>query len=415
MRYLNSLVRAFFLLAVFFMVSSVDAQQYFYMWQDGNYTRFDRSQVGEMPFTVMGSYLNIGGVAYDVLTIDSLTFTAPVLDLSDKVVVRYAGNTASVTVPAGVSGVTYQIQGAHVTLTSANTVDELEYVLQGESSDGSLLYYGDYKCKFYLNGLDLTSAKGAAVDLQCGKRIELILQEGKDNYLKDCAGGVQKAALNCDGHLEIEDGGTLTVAGKTGHAIRSNEYLRIKRTAGRVVVTEAVKDGLHCGQYFQMNGGYVSVSGSQGDCIQAELTKNPQDEFNGQLFIKGGKLDLTVAGNDMKGLKSDRNMTISGGEINIKVPGNGSKGISSDVHLFVNETDAPVSIDIQATGDTFLDAATGDVKKCMGIKVDFNMTVGGGRIKVVNTGKESSGIKVAGTYTKTGGTVEAQVEAGVVK
>ena len=43
------------------------------------------------------------------------------------------------------------------------------------------------------------------------------------------------------------------------------------------------------------------------------------------------------------------------------------------------------------------------------------MTVGGGRIKVVNTGKESSGIKVAGTYTKTGGTVEAQVEAGVVK
>lgn len=415
MRYLNSLVRAFFLLAVFFMVSSVDAQQYFYMWQDGNYTRFDRSQVGEMPFTVMGSYLNIGGVAYDVLTIDSLTFTAPVLDLSDKVVVRYSGNTASVTIPAGVSGVTYKVQGAHVTLTSTNTVDELEYVLQGETSDGSLLYYGDYKCQFYLNGLNLTSTVGAAIDLQCGKRIELILQEGKDNYLKDCSGGTQKAALNCDGHLEIEDGGTLTVAGRTGHAIRSNEYLRIKRTTGKVVVTEAVNDGLHCGQYFQMNGGYLSVSGNKGDCIQAELTKNPQDELNGQLLVQGGKLDLVVAGNDVKGLKSDRNMTISGGEINIQVPGNGSKGISTDVHLFVNETNAPVSIDILATGGTYLDSATGDIKKCMGIKVDFNMTVSGGRIKVVNTGKESSGIKVAGTYTKTGGTVDAQVEAGVVK
>lgn len=415
MRYLNSLVRAFFLLAFFFMVPSVDAQQYFYMWQDGNYTRFDRSQVGEMPFTVMGSYLNIGGVAYDVLTIDSLTFTAPVLDLSDKVVVRYSGNTASVTIPAGVSGVTYKVQGAHVTLTSTNTVDELEYVLQGETSDGSLLYYGDYKCKFYLNGLNLTSTVGAAIDLQCGKRIELILQEGKDNYLKDCSGGTQKAALNCDGHLEIEDGGTLTVAGRTGHAIRSNEYLRIKRTTGKVVVTEAVNDGLHCGQYFQMNGGCLSVSGNKGDCIQAELTKNPQDELNGQLLVQGGKLDLVVAGNDVKGLKSDRNMTISGGEINIQVPGNGSKGISTDVHLFVNETNAPVSIDISATGGTYLDSATGDIKKCMGIKVDFNMTVSGGRIKVVNTGKESSGIKVAGTYTKTGGTVDAQVEAGVVK
>lgn len=415
MKRFTCFLKGLFLFISLFFISSVSAQQYFYLWQDGNYTRFDRSLVGEMPFTVMGSYLNIGGVAYDVLTIDSLTFTAPVLDLSDKVVVRYAGNTATVTVPAGVSGVTYQIQGAHVTLTSTNTVDELEYVLQGESSDGSLLYYGDYKCKFYLNGLDLTSAKGAAIDLQCGKRIELILQEGTDNYLQDCAGGVQKAALNCDGHLEFEDGGTLTVAGKTGHAIRSNEYLLIKRTTGKVIVTEAVKDGLHCGQYFQMNGGYVSVTGNLGDCIQAELTQNPQDELNGQLLVKGGKLDLTVAGDDVKGLKSDRNMTISGGEINIQVPGNGSKGISSNVHLYVNEADAPVSIAIQATGDTFLDTTTGDVKKCMGIKVDFNLTVSGGQIKVVNTGKESCGIKVDGTYTKTGGTVEAQVEAGVVK
>lgn len=415
MKRFTCFLKGLFLFISLFFISSVSAQQYFYLWQDGNYTRFDRSLVGEMPFTVMGACLNIGGVAYDVLTIDSLTFTAPVLDLSDKVVVRYAGNTASVTVPAGVSGVTYQIQGAHVTLTSTNTVDELEYVLQGESSDGSLLYYGDYKCKFYLNGLDLTSAKGAAIDLQCGKRIELILQEGTDNYLQDCAGGVQKAALNCDGHLEFEDGGTLTVAGKTGHAIRSNEYLLIKRTTGKVIVTEAVKDGLHCGQYFQMNGGYVSVTGNLGDCIQAELTQNPQDELNGQLLVKGGKLDLTVAGDDVKGLKSDRNMTISGGEINIQVPGNGSKGISSNVHLYVNEADAPVSIAIQATGDTFLDTTTGDVKKCMGIKVDFNMTVSGGQIKVVNTGKESCGIKVDGTYTKTGGTVDAQVEAGVVK
>lgn len=414
MKRFTCFLKGLFLFISLFFISSVSAQQYFYLWQDGNYTRFDRSLVGEMPFTVMGSYLNIGGVAYDVLTIDSLTFTAPVLDLSDKVVVRYTGNTATVTVPAGVSGVTYQIQGAHVTLTSTNTVDELEYVLQGESSDGSLLYYGDYKCKFYLNGLDLTSAKGAAIDLQCGKRIELILQEGTDNYLQDCAGGVQKAALNCDGHLEFEDGGTLTVAGKTGHAIRSNEYLLIKRTTGKVIVTEAVKDGLHCGQYFQMNGGYVSVTGNLGDCIQAELTQNPQDELNGQLLVKGGKLDLTVAGDDVKGLKSDRNMTISGGEINIQVPGNGSKGISSNVHLYVNEADAPVSIAIQATGDTFLDTTTGDAKKCMGIKVDFNMTVSGGQIKVVNTGKESCGIKVDGTYTKTGGTVEAQVEAGVI-
>lgn len=408
-------LRSLLLLVCVFMVSLVSAQQYFYLWQNGHYTRFDRSQVGEMPFTVMGSYLTIGDKTYDVLTIDSLTFSSPVLDLTGKVVVRYSGSTATVTVPTDVSGVTYQIDGAHVTLTSTNTTDELEYVLQGETPDGSLLYYGDYKCKFYLNGLNMTSGKGAALDIQCGKRIELILQDGTDNFLTDCSDGVQKAALNCDGHLEIEDGGNLTVAGKTGHAIRSNEYLQIKRTAGKIVVTEAVKDGLHCGQYFQMNGGSVQISGNLGDCIQAELTKNPQDELNGQMLIKGGVLDLTVAGNDVKGLKCDRNMTISGGSIRIQVPGNGSKGISTDVHLLINESDAPVLIDISATGGTFIDPATEDVKKCMGIKVDFNMTIEGGTIKVVNTGTDSSGIKVAGTYMNTGGIVEAQIEAGKIQ
>lgn len=49
------------------------------------------------------------------------------------------------------------------------------------------------------------------------------------------------------------------------------------------------------------------------------------------------------------------------------------------------------------------------------MKIDFNMTVEAGKIKVVNTGKDSSGIKVAGTYTNKGGQVDASIEAGVMK
>lgn len=390
------------------------AQEYMYVWQYGGYVKYDRAEVGDMVFSMEGTNVNICGTIYNVSSIDSITFLPPALDKSGKVVVSYSDGKASVHVPSNVKGVTYSIEGAHVTLNSTNVTDELEYVLEGRSGDGSLLYNGDYKCKFYLNGLDLVSSSGPAIDLECGKRIELILPEGTENRLEDCAGGTHKAALYCDGHLEIEQGGHLTVAGKTGHAISTNEYMKIKKTTGSITVTEAVKDGFHCGQYFQMNGGSVSISGNMGDCIQAELTKNPLDELNGQLIVNGGTLDLTVAGNDVKGLKADRNITISGGDINIDVPGNGSKGISTNVHLFVNENEAPTDIDITAGGGTFVDPETDDTKYCMGIKVDFNMTVEAGHIKVVNTGEQSRGIKVEGTYTNKDGTVDAEIEAGTV-
>lgn len=397
-----------------FSLLPVCAQQYMYLWQNGSYTRYDRSTLGEMPFRTNGQYITIGGQVYRVTDIDSLTFAAPVLDLANKVVVRYDGNKASVEVPAGVQGVTWSTDGAHVTLMSNNVTDELEYVLMGQTTDGSLLYNGDYKCKFYLNGLNMISTRGAAIDLQCGKRIELILPEGTENFLQDCAGGVQKAALNCQGHLEVEQGGHLKVVGRTAHAIRTNEYMLVKKSAGMLEVTGAANDGIHCGQYFMMNGGTVKVSGQAGDAVQAELTNNMNDEYNGELQIKGGILDLEVAGLDVKGLKSDKNLTISGGDIRIRVSGNGSKGISTDGYMYVNEATAPAKIDILATGGPYTDPTTGEVKKCMGIKVDMHMEVSAGYIKVVNTGEQSTGIKVAGNYKKTGGTVEAQVEAGAV-
>ena len=192
-------------LAVLFLLLlalPVAAQRYMYVWQGGNFTRVDRSTVGDMPFSGGGYYLQIDGVSYPVSRLDSITFTPPVLDTTGKVVVRYEGDRAEVNIPTTVTGVTAQVNGAHVVLTSTNTTDELEYVLQGTSSAGSLLYYGDYKCKFYLNNLNLVSNQGAAIDIQCGKRIEMILHEGTVNSLQDAPGGVQKAALNCDGHLQ---------------------------------------------------------------------------------------------------------------------------------------------------------------------------------------------------------------------
>lgn len=390
------------------------AQQYMYLWQSGEYTKLPLTEVAELPFSAGGSRLTVAGTTYYVSAIDSLTFTAPVLDTTGKVVVRYSGGTATVSVPASVSGVTYSVSGAHVTLTSTNVTDELEFVLQGASSAGSLTYTGSYKCKFYLNGLNLTSDKGAAINLQCGKRVELILQEGTDNVLCDAAGGTQKAALYCKGHLEVEGGGALTLTGRTKHALSTNEYLQLKRTTGAVTVLSAASDGFHAGQYFQMNGGVVKIANVKGDGIQAEMTTDLTDENNGQMIIKGGSLDIDIASADVKGLKCDKDLTLTGGQIRIHVSGAGSKGFGVDGNMTVSETDNPVDIDITAAGGVYTDPVYYTKSKCMGIKVDLDLTVSAGRITVVNTGAQSYGIKVDGTYYHRGGTVNAQVTAAAV-
>lgn len=386
------------------------AQQSMYVWQKGIYTKVPFTSAREIPFTAGGTMMNIAGTSYYVSTIDSITFTPPVLNTTGKVIVKYNGNSATVTVPTTVKGVTYSVSGAHVVVNSTNTTTELEFVLQGVSAAGSLTYNGNYKCTFYLNGLNLTSNKGGAIDIQCGKRVALVLHDGTVNSVTDCARGVQKAALYCKGHLEIEGGGTLVLAGKTKHALSSNEYLQLKKTTGTLTVTEAVTDGLHAGQYFQMSGGIVQITGNGGDGIQAEVTSDPLDELNGQMIIKGGIIRMTIAGEDVKGLKCDNDMTISGGDIDILVTGNGSKGIGVDKDLIINEEDNPTLINVEATGGVYIDPITKGDSKCMGIKVDFNMTVEAGKITIKNTGPESKAIKVDGVYIKKGGIVEGEVE-----
>lgn len=404
------------LLTLFLLMATLHAvaQQNLYIWQNGDFDRISAEDAGEMTYSLNGTRLTIGGTTYDTSMIDSITFTVPVLDVSNKVLVQYNGNSATVTVPDNVSGVTYTTDGAHVTLTSTNVTDELEYVLQGNSNNGSLTYNGNLKCKFYLNGLDLTSTRGGTIDIQCGKRIDLILFEGTDNKLTDCTNGLQKAAFYCKGHVEVKGGGNLSVAGKTKHAISTKEYFLIKKSAGKITVTEAVSDGIHAGQYFQMNGGTVDISGVQGDGIQAEITNDPLDEFNGYMMIRGGEINLQIPGADVKGLKCDNELLITGGQIYIDVTGDGSKGIGCDYHMTVDETDGPTAITVLAKGNVYNytnAAGLPDSSKCMGIKVDFNLYVEGGRIVVKNTGTSSRGIKVDGVYYHRGGTVDAIVDA----
>lgn len=386
----------FLLLAVCTMVS---AQEYMRIWQNGENVKVPLSEV---TYSDNGASFTAEGQTYQTSQVDSITFV-------HIITVTWDGAQANVE-KGNVLGVDCSVEGADVVITSTNIHNELEFVLQGASTNGSLTYNGTYKCKFYLNGLSLTSQKGAALDILCGKRIDLILNEGTDNVLADAPNGTQKAAFYCKGHLEVEGGGSLTVTGKARHGICTKEYLEIKKSTGSITVNGAESDGIHVGQYFLMKGGTVTVSGQKGDGIQTEIltldddvTPNPDKEFNGQIFIKGGNINVTVAADDKKGIKSADKMTVNGGTFTIVASGKGSKGISVARHLLVNEDDESTVMQIRATGGVYEDEETEEETRCMGIKVTQNMAVTAGKIMVANTGSGSRSIKVDGLYYQTSG------------
>ena len=381
---------------------SMQAQQIMYVCRGTNYTEVDIATLGEMPFSNHGSSLTLRGVTYDVATIDSITFEKPTFVMDGKVVITYNETTASVEVPTTISGITYTISNADVVVTSTNISDDIEYVIHGSSTNGSLNYIGNYKCKFTFNGLYLTSESGAAINIDCSKRVAMVLSEGTVNTLADAESGSHKAALYCKGHMEFEGAGTLNVTGNYKHAISGKEYIQLKKSTGTINITKSANDGIHAGQYFQMNGGTVNISGTAGDCIQAEKTSDETDEDNGQMIIKGGKLNLSLASEDVKALKSDDLITISGGDITINVTGNGSKAISTDGDLVINEKNNPTTITITTSGTTYVNSK-GESKYCDGINIEGNMTFSAGTLNVTNIGAEGRGIKVDQSFIVDGG------------
>ncbi len=347
--------------------------------------------------------------------------------------VVYNGGSATVTVPSTITDVDVTTNGADVEITSGSTAAEYAYELSGESTDGSLIIKGNYKLTLRLNGLTLHNSRGAAIDIECGKRIAVEIADGTTNTLSDSSSGQQKAAFYLSGHPEFEGSGTLNVTGNTKHAICSKEYLQIKKSTGKINILGAVSDGIHCGKgkvsnehnYFEMRGGIVNISGTGSDGIDS-------DDF-GVVNIKGGAINLTMDNDDGTGIKADSILTISGGVINIQVNGKGSNAIKSSYSAQISGGDIRITTKGDGSkaikckegtttvlngGDFIVDGGTievfslgktytieTDTTKSMPFSVDRDFTQNGGEISLYAFGPESNAYNVKGKETLNGGSL----------
>lgn len=250
-------------------------------------------------------------------------------DMPQRLTVAYQQESATVVNPFYSNGLRSEITGAHVTLTNADVATERTMELSGTTSNGSFVYNGSYKTTIALNGVDITNPDGAAIDIECGKRVALLLTKGTTNTLADGANGSQKAALYCKGHLEIDKAGTLNVTGNTAHAISAKEYIQLKKSDGNINILGAVKDGIHCKQYFLANGYNINIKGVGDDGIQAELDGEPNDEGydDGSVIIKNGTYTIENTADGGKGITADGAVSISGEATVIDITANGAGGV----------------------------------------------------------------------------------------
>lgn len=244
----------------------------------------------------------------------------------DIITVNYKGATAEVKIPT-TAAVMATVNGADVVLLSATNAEEYVYKLTGSTTNGSLSIRASYKMKIELAGVSITSSDKAAISVDCGKRIDVIVDEGTVNTLVDGVAGVHKGAMYFSGHPEFDGAGVLNVSGRTGHAIYAKEYLKLKKTAGTINILTAVGDGIHCGKgkpdnehrYFQINGGVLNINGVQGDCIDS-------DDY-GIMSIKGGVINANVTAAESVGLKCDSVIYMSDGIVNINVESSRGEGM----------------------------------------------------------------------------------------
>ncbi len=383
--------------ALLLCVVSAKAQT-MYFWKSNVALAADAAALGVMEYSQDGTALTVIDSVMNLQDIDSITVGTPIDASTVRVV--YGANGAWAVVPFALSRkVAVSIDGTYVdAVSTAVDGSDIVYSLSGESNDGAFTQTGSYKCSVSLEGLSLVSKRGAAINIANGKRIKFLLAEGTVNTLSDLAGGTQKACLYVKGHPEFEGGGTLNVTGNTSHAIGTGEYMYVK--SGNINILSAANDGIHAGQYFKIKGGSVVVRNAKGDGIQAAVTKDATDEFNGQMIINGGKIDITSTAADVKLLRCDSLMTISGGTIVINGTADGIKGIATDGNLVVNQDNGTVSIDVTVSGGVYTDPVTSATSKTRCIKVDGDFTITAGTIKANATGKKSATIKVDGVSSK---------------
>lgn len=302
------------------------------------------------------------------------------------VTIAFDGTDADVANPFAFQGVTVEKTDGNITVTSTSA-ENIRYELSGTATDGSVTFTCDAPFTLALSGASITSSTGSAINITSKVDCTVELTAGTTTSLVDGTNG-ENGCLYSKGSLLFTGTGTLNVTANTKHAVASKKNIEI--SSGTINVISAASDGIHSGETFVMNGGNIITRATTGDGIDGD---------EGTIEINNGTIDIDLATEDTKGIKSDDIITINGGEININVTADQGKAFKTKTDMFVNGG----NITVKASGNAVV--VDYDPSYCTAIKTDGNFEMTNGTITVNHTGKGGKGISTDGNATFKGGTV----------
>jgi hypothetical protein len=261
-------------------------------------------------------------------------------------VIRISLNGNSITV----NGTGATVSGSQATITSAGT-----YNISGSLTNGQINVNTADKevVRLILNGVNITNATNAGINIQAAKKVIMVLAENTENYVTDGTSYVfenagedePNAAIFSKADLTIYGSGSLVVKGNYNDGIASKDGLiiaggsenitsvddgRPKSFVASVSVNVTAKDdGIRGKDYLVIRDANLMVK-SGGDGLKSD---NVDDVTRGYIWIESGDINIT-SGKDAitaetDALISDGTFTLtSGGGSNYSVPiGTSAKGI----------------------------------------------------------------------------------------
>ena len=331
--------------------------------------------------------------------VENTTFSQTVAITFDGTSASYTGSVENVSIDTS--------NGAHVVI-NASTDDNVVYEVYGTTANGSLKIYSEKKFQLRLCGVTITNPTGAAINIQSGKRVFVVLADGTTNTLTDgtsytstTSGEDMKACLFSEGQLCFSGSGRLNVYGNCKAGIRSDDYVVI-RPGTNIYVKATAGNGIKGNDALNIYGGVVNVEVSAAGAKALST--------DGHALISGGRTTAIVTGSatvedgevtGTAGLKADSTFTITGGEFYAYNTGKGGKGISTDQQAYFQGG----TVGIITEGSTYTSGS--DDSKAKGIKADGDIEISGGTVKVRATGGSGcEGIESKGTLTISGGTTQ---------
>lgn len=322
------------------------------------------------------------------------------ISVENAVTIKFVSDDSiSITNPYS-SQITVVNDNSNITITSTVIDKQINYLLSGKTSNGSLTINSSSNFGLVLNGVSIISSDRPAINIASDIQSTITVVDYTNNrlidgylYSTDITNSA-KASLFSNGSLTMTGGGNLQVTGSYKYAIASDKSVTINN--GNITIKSSVSDGIHATSFLQLNDGVLIVN-STNDAIECD---------SGYITIAGGTITLTSTDGDgvktsSKSTDVNRNIEMSGGNLTINISVTASKGLKSKGNIVLTGGD----ITVTSTGNAYYDTDEANTSSSSAIKADGDMTTTNTNITITSSGSGGKGINIDGALTFNGGNI----------